>query len=132
MTIYLNQYMRASGFQQHNGHGYLRLPEGQRPTAPFISRDYLDLYNTHTWSYHDDELIGLGNSAISQVANHTVMNDENRVTYVKNLLENDDVKINVTVGDGIPYERGIILHLPYFGWLDESRIATWAGSGTPT
>lgn len=122
MTIYLNQYMRASGFQQHNGHGFMRLPEGRRPSGPFISRDYLNLYNTHTWSYHDDELIGMGNSAISQVANHTVMNDGNRVTYVKNLLENNDVKISLTVGDGIPYERGIVLRLPYFGWLDKSRI----------
>ncbi|MGA3538464.1 coproporphyrinogen-III oxidase family protein [Micromonosporaceae bacterium DT194] len=123
MTIYLNQYLRAAGFQQHNGHGYLRLPEGVKPGPHFISRDYVNLYNTHTWSHHDDELIGLGNSAISQLANFTVMNDDNRATYVKNLLESDDVKINLSVGDGIPYERGIILHLPYFGWLAKDRIA---------
>lgn len=123
MTIYLNQYLRASGFQQHNGHGFLRLPEGQKPGPHFISRDYLNLYNTHTWSHHDDEMIGLGNSAISQVANYTVMNDENRSTYVKNLLENNDVKINLTVGDGLPYERGIILYLPYFGRLAKTRIS---------
>ncbi|GII52758.1 oxygen-independent coproporphyrinogen-III oxidase-like protein LL1139 [Planotetraspora thailandica] len=122
MTIYLNQYLRASGFQQHNGHGFLRLPEGAQPGPDFISRDYLNIYNTHTWSYHDDELIGLGNSAVSQVGKYTVMNDDNRVTYVKNLMENNDVKINLSVGDDIPYERGIVLALPYFGWLDKSRI----------
>ena len=122
MTIYLNQYLRASGFQQHNGHGYLRLPEGAKPGPHFISRDYVNLYNTHTWSHHDDELIGLGSSAISQVANYTVMNDENRATYVKNLIDSNDVKINLSIGDGIPYERGIILHLPYFGWLAKDRI----------
>ncbi|MFC5060250.1 coproporphyrinogen-III oxidase family protein [Saccharothrix xinjiangensis] len=122
MTIYLDQYLRASGFQQHNGHGFLRLPENAEPGPHFISRDYLNLYNTHTWSHYDDELIGLGNSAISQVGKYTVMNDENRASYAKRLLDDGDVKINITVGDDIPYERGIVLALPYFGHLDKKRV----------
>jgi anaerobilin synthase len=122
MTIYLNQYLRASGFQQHNGHGFLRLPEGTVPGPDFISRRYVNLYNTHTWSHHDDELIGLGNSAVGQLGRFTVMNDENRATYVKSLLERNDVKINLSVAPEPSYERGIVFHLPYFGWLDKKRI----------
>jgi anaerobilin synthase len=122
MTIYLNQYLRASGFQQHNGHGFLRLPDGADPGPHFISRDYLNLYNTHTWSYHDDELIGLGNSAVSQLGKYTVMNDDNRVTYVKNMMESTDIKISLSIADDVPYERGIVLAMPYFGYLDKSRI----------
>lgn len=122
MTIYLNQYLRAAGFQQHNGHGFYRLPDGAKPDSRFISRDYTNLYNKYTWSHHDDELIGLGNSGVSQLGKYTVMNDDNRATYVKNLLENDDVKINLSIADDVPYERGIVFHLPYFGWLDKQRI----------
>lgn len=122
MTIYLNQYMRAAGFQQHNGHGFLRLPEGQEPGPHFISRDYTNLYNTHTWSHHDDELIGFGNSGISQLGKYTVMNDENRATYVRRMLEDGDVKINLSIADEVPYERGVVFHLPYFGYLEKERI----------
>jgi coproporphyrinogen III oxidase-like Fe-S oxidoreductase len=122
MTIYLNQYLRAAGFQQHNGHGFIRLPEGAEPGPHFISRRYTNLYNKHFFSHHDDELIGLGNSGTSQFGKYTVMNDENRVTYVNNLLENNEVNIKVHVADQVPYERGVIFHLPYFGWLDKSRI----------
>ena len=122
MTIYLNQYLRASGFQQHNGHGFLRLPDGAAPGPYFISRDYLNLYNTHTWSYHDDELIGLGNSAVSQIGKYTVMNDDNRATYTKGLMDANDVKIKLSVGADIPYERGIVLSMPYFGYLQKHRI----------
>ena len=37
-------------------------------------------------------------------------------------LENNEVNIKVHVADQVPYERGVIFHLPYFGWLDKSRI----------
>ncbi|MCW2903865.1 MAG: coproporphyrinogen oxidase [Streptosporangiaceae bacterium] len=123
MTMFLNQYIRSSGFQQHNGHGYLRLPEGETPDPKhFISRRYTNVYNKFFWAHHDVDLMGFGNSAVSQTGEYTIMNDENRATYTKNLLENDDFKINVTVADGIPYERGVVLHLPYFGWLAKDSV----------
>lgn len=122
MTIYLNTYLRASGFQQHNGHGFLRLPSDHTPEPYFISRAYTNTYNKYCWAYHDLDLIGFGNSAISQVDRYTVMNDENRSTYTKSLLERDDFKINLSVADDLPWERGIVLHLPYFGWLEKSRV----------
>jgi oxygen-independent coproporphyrinogen-3 oxidase len=122
MTIYLNQYMRASGFRQYNGHGFFRLPEGAEPDPYFISRQYEHLYNLHMFSNYDDELIGMGNSACSQLGQYTVSNDENRVTYVKNLLERNDVNINLSVADDVPYERGLVLQLPYLGWIDKNRV----------
>jgi coproporphyrinogen III oxidase-like Fe-S oxidoreductase len=122
MTIFLNSYLRASGFQQHNGHGWVRLPEDHQPESQFISRAYTNVYNEHCWAYHDLDLIGFGNSAISQIDRYTVMNDENRVTYTKSLLEHNDFKINVSVGDDLPYDRGLVLRLPYFGWVAKDRI----------
>ncbi|RKS68238.1 oxygen-independent coproporphyrinogen-3 oxidase [Actinomadura pelletieri DSM 43383] len=123
MSMFLDRYMRASGFQQHNGHGFLRLPEGATPDADnFITRRYTNVYNKFFWAYHDVDLMGFGNSAVSQSGEYTIMNDENRATYTRRLLDDDDFKINVTVADGVPYEKGIVFHLPYFGWLDKSRI----------
>ncbi len=122
MTIYLNQYLRASGFQQHNGHGFFRLPPDPVREPWFISRQYTNVYNQYFWAYHDDDLVGFGNSGISQIGKYTVMNDENKVTYVKSLLETGTFKINVSVGDDVPYERGVVLRLPYFGWIEKDRI----------
>ncbi|MTD15672.1 radical SAM protein [Nakamurella sp. YIM 132087] len=122
MTIYLNQYLRASGWQQHNGHGFLRLPEGHVREPQFISRAYTNIYNEYCWAYHDLDLIGFGSSAISQVDRFTVMNDENRVSYTKRLLEEDDFRINVSVADDLPWARGLVLRLPYFGFVEKSLI----------
>jgi coproporphyrinogen III oxidase-like Fe-S oxidoreductase len=122
MTIFLNTYLRASGFQQHNGHGFVRLPDGHVPEPTFISRTYTNTYNEHCWAYHDQDLIGFGSSAISQVDRYTVMNDENRSTYVKGLLEDDTFRINLSVADDLPYDRGVVLRLPYFGYIEKSRI----------
>lgn len=122
MTIFLNTYLRASGFQQHNGHGFVRLPDNHVPEDTFISRSYTNIYNEHCWAYHDQDLIGFGNSAISQIDRYTVMNDDNRATYVKGLLDNDDFKINLSVGDDLPWDRGLVLRLPYFGYVEKSRI----------
>lgn len=122
MTIYLNQYMRASGYQQHNGHGFFKLPAGVKPGPHFISRRYTNIYNTYMFSNYDDELIGIGNSAASQHGRYTICNDENRVTYVKNLLENNDINLNLTVADRVPYERGLVTQLPYLGRIDKKRV----------
>jgi oxygen-independent coproporphyrinogen-3 oxidase len=122
MSVYLNQYIRACGFQQHNGNGFLRLPEGQDFSPEFINRSYTNVYNTFFWAHYNDDLIGFGNSAISQTGKYTIMNDENRVTYTRRLLDDNDFRINVSVSDDIPYEKGIVFRLPYFGWLPKDRV----------
>ncbi|WP_067430239.1 coproporphyrinogen-III oxidase family protein [Nocardioides jensenii] len=121
-SVYLNEYIRACGFQQHNGNGFYRVPEGQDFASTFVSRDYTNVYNSFFWAHYDDDLIGFGNSAISQTGVYTVMNDENRATYTRSLLDHNDFKINVTVADDIPYEKGIVFRLPYFGWLEKGRV----------
>lgn len=36
------------------------------------------------------------------------MNDDNRATYTKSLMDASDVKIKLSVGDDISYERGML------------------------
>lgn len=121
MTIFLNHYMRASGFKLYNGHGFVRLPDPEAETD-FISRRYSNMYHEYCWAHWDDDLVGFGSSAVTQSLDWTIMNDENRGTYTKNLHEADDITVKVTRADHVPYERGIVLHLPYHGSVDKARI----------
>ncbi|MER5688155.1 radical SAM protein [Streptomyces sp. NPDC002205] len=122
MSIYLNQYIRACGFQQHNGNGFYRIPEGRQPDPTFTSRAYTNLYNSFFWSHSDDDLIGFGNSAVSQTGAYTISNDENRATYTKNLLETGDFRMNLIQADDIPYEKSLVFRLPFFGYVPKSRL----------
>jgi anaerobilin synthase len=121
MTVFLNHYMRASGFKLYNGHGFVRLPDPEAETD-FISRRYSNVYHEYCWAHWDDDLIGFGSSAVTQSLDWTIMNDENRGTYIKNLFESDDITVKVTRADHIPYERGLVLHLPYHGSVSKARI----------
>lgn len=122
MTIYLNQFMRSAGYQLHNGHGFVKLNEKHPGTPGMINSTYQNIYNEHTWAHHDYDLIGFGSSAISQVGRYTVMNDENRARYVEGLLGDVDLKTSVSIADHIPYERGLIFRLPYFGSIEHSEV----------
>jgi anaerobilin synthase len=128
LTIFANTYLRNSGFQLYNGHGYVRDP---RPgdDRDFITRTYSNKYHEYCWAHWDDDLIGFGASATTQSLDWTIMNDESRTGYTRNLLENDDLKVKVTQADHLPYERGLVLTLPYHGHIDKDRIR-WEGIPT--
>jgi anaerobilin synthase len=121
MTLFLNQYMRASGFQLYNGHGYVRLPDpGSEPQ--WITDRYSNMYHEYCWAYHDDDLIGFGSSGVTQSLQWTIMNDEHRASYTRRLLDHDDIDVEVTEADHVPYERGVVLTLPYHGAIRKDRI----------
>ncbi|MFF4763819.1 radical SAM protein [Streptomyces sp. NPDC001292] len=121
MSIYINSYLRAAGFRLHNGHGYVR-PEDPQVDEYWISRRYSNKYHECYMGYHDDDLIGFGSSGISQSSDLTVMNDESRTGYVRGLLDSSDIKVKVTRADHVPYERGIVLRLPFHGEIRKDRI----------
>jgi oxygen-independent coproporphyrinogen-3 oxidase len=121
MTVFLNHYMRNSGFKLFNGHGYARLPEPDNDTKFVSQRYYTNKYHEYCWPNWDDDLIGFGSSAVTQTLDWTIMNDESRTSYVKNLAD-DHIKVKVTRSDHIPYERGLVLTLPYHGSLGKDRI----------
>lgn len=121
LTVFLNHYMRSSGFQLYNGHGYARLTDpGTEPT--FVSKRYTNAYHEYCWSHWDDDLVGFGSSAVTQTGRWTVMNDEARASYVRSIEQDRTVKVKVTEADGVPYERGLVLGLPYHGSIDKDRI----------
>jgi anaerobilin synthase len=119
--VFLDHYMRSSGFKLYNGHGYVRLPDPQAETA-FVSSRYTNAYHEYCWANWDDDLVGFGASAITQTGAYTIMNDETRTGYVKSLQNSDTIKVKVTEADGVPYERGLVLGLPYHGKISKSRV----------
>lgn len=130
MTLFLNRYMRASGFQLYNGHGYVRLPDAGGD-GQWITDRYSNKYHEYCWAYHDDDLIGFGSSGVTQTLDWTIMNDEQRVNYTRRLLDHDDIDVEVTRADHVPYERGIVLTLPYHGAIRKNRIP-WEHIGDDT
>lgn len=122
MTLFLNHYMRASGFKLFNGHGYTRLP-GPDQDSRFVSqRYYSNKYHEYCWPNWDDDLVGFGSSAVTQSLDWTIMNDESRTSYIKKLNDSDSIKVKVTRADHVPYERGLVLTLPYHGSIRKDRI----------
>jgi oxygen-independent coproporphyrinogen-3 oxidase len=121
MSLFLKDYMRASGFKLFNGHGYARLPGPDVEDRYVSQRYYSNMYHEYCWPNWDDDLVGFGSSAVTQTLDWTIMNDESRSSYVKG-LGNGDIKVKVTQADHIPYERGLVLTLPYHGSLRKDRI----------
>ncbi|SCK10825.1 radical SAM protein [Streptomyces sp. WMMB 322] len=121
LTVFANHYLRNSGFRLYNGHGYARL-ETPEQESDFITRRYSNKYHEYCWAHWDDDLIGFGSSATTQSLDWTIMNDESRTGYIKRLLDHDDLKVKATQASHIPYERGLVLRLPYHGHIEKDRI----------
>jgi coproporphyrinogen III oxidase-like Fe-S oxidoreductase len=120
MTNFIGQCMRAASFKPYCGYGYVRLPDPELE-PDFISNRYSNLYHEHCEGYYDNDLVGFGSSGISQTLDVTIMNDPNRSSYIKNLADGD-IKVSVIRADHIPYERGVVLGLPYHGSIRKDRI----------
>lgn len=121
LTVFLDHYMRSSGFKLYNGHGYVRLPDPEAE-SDFISKRYTNAYHEYCWAHWDDDLFGFGSSAVSQTGAWTIMNDETRAGYVRSIEADRTIKVKVTEAEGVPYERGLVLGLPYHGSVAKDRI----------
>jgi oxygen-independent coproporphyrinogen-3 oxidase len=120
MTTFIGQCMRAASFKPYCGYGYVRLA-GPEAEKDFISNRYSNLYHEHCEGYYDNDLVGFGSSGISQSLDVTIMNDPSRSSYVKNLADRE-IKVSVSKADHIPYERGVVLGLPFHGSIRKDRI----------
>jgi oxygen-independent coproporphyrinogen-3 oxidase len=122
----IDTYMRASGFLPHNGHGYVHAPDNILADDPPITDWYRFHYHEYGYGYADHEIIGFGASAISSTRTFTATNTTRREEYIQSLLGGSLWEITLSMHKNAASEaRGIIMHLPYYGVLDASRI-DWA------
>lgn len=121
MNVFLNEAMRSLGFLPHNGHGYVRASADEIARAPVVTDSYKFQYHEYAYGYYEDELIGFGNSAISQTARYSIRNLEDRESYIRSLLHDRSWKEKV-VEHPVLYEKGIAFRLPYHGSVNKMRI----------
>jgi oxygen-independent coproporphyrinogen-3 oxidase len=123
MTSYVNRFLRAASFRIYNGHGYVRLLDPTDETPGGYTRRYRNEYNTLSFASHwDDDLVAFGSSGLSQSGAWSIMNDPNRASYTANLLDSDALQVRAAKAERVPYERGLVVRLPYEGVIDKGRV----------
>ncbi|MBW4635414.1 MAG: radical SAM protein [Iphinoe sp. HA4291-MV1] len=123
MNVLLNQYMRSNGFLPHNGHGYVRAPKEELLKQPVVTDYYSFKYHEYVYGHDDRDIIGFGVGAISSLNGYVITNTSNRSKYIESVLEQSTWDMLVSKhAQRADASRGVILHLPYHGLVEKSRI----------
>jgi anaerobilin synthase len=117
--IYLDDLLRSHGHAQINGYGYSVAAKAGKDAIVQHAPKFL--YHDLVYGYHDDEIIGYGASAISQMMDFNLYNSPERHTYVTQLLDNKTLP-HEAFGPVTSPERGVV-SFPFRGVLDKGRIA---------
>jgi len=123
MNMYLNAAIRELGFLPHNGHGYVRASKEEIARRPVVTDSYKFQYHEHVYGYYEQDLIGFGNSAISQTSHFGIRNLEGREDYIKDLLQKGTWREKVVEHPPF-HEKGLAFRLPYHGSV-EKRLIQW-------
>lgn len=122
LNIMLRNKMKSLGYLPHNGHGFVKASNEELASNPVLSDNYTFHYHKHVYGLEDRDILGFGASAISTLNNYTIINSPERDTYTSSLT---DGNLNYSIGKHEPnskFEKGVSMHLPYFGVLNKSSI----------
>ncbi len=119
--IYIDRFFREHGHAPISGYSYARADSTRRDAPGPIQPSPKFLYHDILYGYHDDEIIGYGSSALSQIPGFNLYNFINRQAYVSEVLANGALP-HLSFGPVAAPERGIVF-FPYRGALEKSRIA---------
>jgi oxygen-independent coproporphyrinogen-3 oxidase len=119
--IYIKQFFHDHGYAAINGYSYAMADEACHNAADPVQLSRKFLYHDILYGYHDDEIIGYGSSALSQIPGFNLYNFRNRQAYVREVLANTALP-HRSFGPLTAPERGIVF-FPYRGVLDKSTIA---------
>jgi anaerobilin synthase len=119
--IYLDQLFRERGYAPISGYGYAIADKARRYSPGQVQHSPKFLYHDILYGYHDDEIIGYGSSACSQLPGFNIYNFTNRHAYVNEVLTKRALPHFSFGPIGAP-ERGIV-SFPYRGTLEKSRVA---------
>lgn len=119
--IYIDRFFREHGYAPISGYGYAKNDKTCCDAAGPIRHSPKFLYHDIFYGYHDDEIIGYGSSALSQIPGFNLYNFVNRQAYVTEILANGALP-HLSFGPLAAPERGIVF-FPYRGVLEKSRVA---------
>jgi coproporphyrinogen III oxidase-like Fe-S oxidoreductase len=118
--MYIKQFFREHGYVPINGYSFTAAGSVRDDVAGPVQLSRNFLYHDILYGYHDDEIIGYGSSAISQIPGYNIYNFRNRQKYIKEVLLNRALP-QQTFGPMSSPERGVVF-FPYRGVLDKARI----------
>lgn len=118
---YLATLLRSRGYAPINGYGYSVADKAEHGAVVQHAPKFL--YHDILYGYQDDEIIGYGASAISQMMGFNLLNTADRARYVTQML-GDKTAPHEAYGPIASPERGIV-SFPFRGVLDKSRVS-WA------
>ena len=117
--IYINELFQELGYGPVSGYSYAVADETCQDQRGPVQDSPKFLYHDIFYGHHDDEIIGYGSSALSQIPGFNLYNLANRQTYVK-ILETGALP-HISFGPVAAPERGIVF-FPYRGVLEKSRV----------
>jgi anaerobilin synthase len=118
---YLDKLLRSRGYAPINGYGYSVADKAA--DGAVVQHAPKFLYHDLVYGYQDDEIIGYGASAISQMMGFNLLNNADRSAYAAQILEHKTLP-HEAYGPIASPERGIV-SFPFRGVLDKSRVS-WA------
>lgn len=119
----LRDITKQYGFIPHNGHGFVNEKFiSDVDSNNFITRDYVFEYHKCIMGYDTGDVIGFGSGAVSGFTNYVMTNECNIMKYEED-LKNGKFPINIfEANKEANYARGIMSHLPYFGYSKKEFI----------
>jgi oxygen-independent coproporphyrinogen-3 oxidase len=116
--MHLDDLLRSHGYAPINGYSYSKANETDGAVVQHAPKF---LYHDLVYGYHNDEVIGYGSSAISQMMGFNLHNNPDRRKYVVQILE-DRTLPHEAFGPLACPERGVVL-FPFRGVLEKARIS---------
>ena len=125
MNILLRKFMEASGFLPHNGHEYVAVDDSELRASPVTTRTYTFLYHRNLYGCSDREVLGFGLNAMSVTNGYVFQNTSSLPIFIKAVQGGRLPIAYIGQHDETTYQsRGVILHLPYHGYLGREQV-TW-------
>jgi oxygen-independent coproporphyrinogen-3 oxidase len=118
--LYLDDWFRELGYAPISGYGYAVAGDAGNEQPGPVQNVRKFLYHDIFYGYDDDEILGYGSSALSQMPGFNLYNLDNRRAYVSELVEKRELP-HLCFGPIAAPERGVV-SFPYRGTLEKSRI----------
>jgi coproporphyrinogen III oxidase-like Fe-S oxidoreductase len=118
--VYIDELFQELGYAPISGYSYAISDETCKDRRVAVQHSPKFHYHDILYGHHDDEIIGYGSSALSQIPGFNLYNPANRQAYVTRIMEGGALP-HISFGPVEAPERGIVF-LPYRGVLEKRRV----------
>lgn len=119
-NVLIKEILEANNYYPHNGHGFVKVQDKVIP-GTITYRDYKFKYHDSLYGVKGNDIIGFGAFANSQIDGYIISNPP-LTKYIEN-LEADIIDFYyVQYNERLLEERGVISHLPYFGYIKKNKL----------